>query len=108
MSVVDELAVLAGGDFVLDGEVAVPRPDGTCDFWALQQDVSAKDSSRLHYFVFDIICHRGEDVRHRPLLERKALLRELLEAHASPRLHFVDHVAGEGPEVWAQAQSLQR
>ena len=36
----------------------------------------------------------------------KALLRELLEAQARPRLHFVDHVAGEGPEVWANAHTF--
>ena len=29
---------------VLDGEMVVPRPDGTCDFWTL-----SKDRSRLKF-----------------------------------------------------------
>src|SRR5690349_9976807 len=28
-----------GGDLVLDGEIVVLRKDGTCDFWALQEEV---------------------------------------------------------------------
>ena len=57
--------------------MVVLRPDGTCDFWALQEDVRAGRSDRLRYFGFDILCHAGADVRPLPLRERKEVLRVL-------------------------------
>src|SRR4051794_26932632 len=46
-TVAEEAAKLNVGHLVLDGEMVVLRSDGTCDFWALQQDVRAANSERL-------------------------------------------------------------
>jgi bifunctional non-homologous end joining protein LigD len=105
--IADEIAGLRAGDLVLDGEMAVVRADGTCDFWALQEDARAGRSDRLHYFIFDILCHDGADVRHLPLWERKERLRAILgKRSAGSRLHLVDYVEGDGPKVWATAHAL--
>lgn len=74
---------------VLDGEAAYLNPE-TGDFeresvierLRLLKPARIRDGARrlpLRYFVFDILSYDGEDVRHWPLDERKALLNDVLE-----------------------------
>lgn len=101
-----EALELLGGDFVIDGEMVVPRSDGTTDFRALSKAVSSHDSKPLQFRAFDILFHGGRDVRRRPLLERKALLKELLEG-ASERFYYCEHIELDGPVVWEHAHLVQ-
>src|SRR5947207_3425563 len=73
-TIAEEALRLPGGDFVIDGEMVVPRADGTTDFFALSNAVSSHDSRLLQFRAFDILFHDGKDVRRLPLIERKALL----------------------------------
>jgi bifunctional non-homologous end joining protein LigD len=43
------------------------------------------------FYAFDLVWLDGEDLRERPLLERKTLLRKLLPLEGAVR--YVDHVA---------------
>ena len=56
---------------VLDGEVAVVRPDGRTSFDALQDALAGGPRAGLTYFVFDLLHLDGDDVAARPLGERK-------------------------------------
>jgi bifunctional non-homologous end joining protein LigD len=103
-------AIGAVGDgCVLDGEIVAFEGDET-RFERLQQrlGVAAPDARLIHdypvvYYVFDVMFARGEDIRPRPELERKGVLRELLTDSDSVR--YTEHRTGDGVAFWRQACS---
>lgn len=101
-----ELAFLAEVErgVILDGEIIVFR-DGQPDFEALlrrEQARSARtaralaDSLPVAYVAFDLLYRGFEPVLEQPLVERRAALREIVEARASPRFVFSDGITGAG------------
>lgn len=63
----------------LDGEIVVHDAQGLPDFQALQQAFLHRRADDIVYWLFDLPFLRGEDLRARPLRERRALLASLLE-----------------------------
>jgi hypothetical protein len=57
------------------------------------------------FFLFDLLYLDGEDLRPRPLIERKQRLSALL-ANAGPYLHYSDHVLGQGPAFYEKAGAM--
>jgi bifunctional non-homologous end joining protein LigD len=92
-------------DAVLDGEVCLLDDEGRTSFQGLQNALSAKDQSRLAYIVFDLLYRDGEDLRGRPLVERKEILATLLAGERLP-LRLSEHLAGDGEAIHAQACRL--
>lgn len=91
------VASLDASSVTLDGELVYLREDGFPDFERLQGATRAKDANaRLYYQVFDLLALHGTDLTCRPLLERKARLRELLTRVDNPRLRYVAHVDSDG------------
>ncbi|MHA6684745.1 DNA ligase D [Mesorhizobium sp. A556] len=72
------LGALKCSDAILDGEIVVLADDGVSSFSALQADLSAGRSDRMVYYVFDLLRLDGEDLRSKPLVERKERLRAFL------------------------------
>ncbi|HDS1721827.1 hypothetical protein NPS53_07935 [Pseudomonas putida] len=64
----------------LDGEVVVQDADDRPAFQALQEAFASGNSSKLRYFVFDLLYIDGHDLRSRPVEQRRDLLRVLLES----------------------------
>src|SRR5262249_39716878 len=64
---------LAGRSAILDGEVGRPGPDGRPLFYEL-----IRRRGPFCFYAFDLVWLDGSDLRGRPLLERKALLRKVL------------------------------
>jgi DNA ligase D-like protein (predicted ligase) len=64
-------------DTVVDGELVALGPDGHPDFNLLQNFRSAE--SRIIYYVFDVLIHKGRRVTGLPLSERRAILSGLVE-----------------------------
>lgn len=91
---------------VLDGEITAMDEQGRPDFQRLQLAANDPDTA-LVYHVFDLLGRDGEDLRHRPLSERKRLLRESLPASAHVR--YSDHVEARGRAFFeaAKAQDLE-
>jgi bifunctional non-homologous end joining protein LigD len=57
--------------------------------------------------VFDILELEGRDLRRLPLIERKKVLRALIEASdVAPRIRLSDHVVGNGPAFFEHAGRL--
>jgi len=85
-----------------DGELIAGR--GTqADFNLLQATLSGESQGALTYVLFDLLHLDGIDLRNAPLVERKALLQELL-ATPTPHLAFSSHVPGdEGDAAYALA-----
>src|SRR5215468_24809 len=78
---------LAGRSAILDGEIVHPGPDGRPMFYELM-----RRRGPFCFYAFDLLWLDGRDLRDRPLLERKALLRKLLPRHPKSVL-YVEHVA---------------
>jgi bifunctional non-homologous end joining protein LigD len=117
-SVAQAVGALAVKRVVLDGEVAVFEADGRTSFQALQNARSAQDGSRFTYVVFDLLVLDDEVLIDRPLEERKARLRALIEGSGKPArareaqagvIRLSEHVVGRGGELFraACAQRLE-
>lgn len=91
------LGQLVVGEAVLDGEIVAAGAGGSA-FEALHGD-----GSRVAYAVFDLLWLDGEDLRERPLEERRELLESLL-AGAPPLLHVAEEVEGPVRKALARAR----
>jgi bifunctional non-homologous end joining protein LigD len=86
------LQQLVVGDAVIDGEICALDADGVPRFELLQQH------DDVVLFAFDLLRLDGEDLRERPLEERRDLLESLL-SNAPPELRLAEVVAGPLPEA---------
>jgi bifunctional non-homologous end joining protein LigD len=99
---------VAGREAWLDGEICVLDSEGRSDFQRLQLRFGVqKPSSKLMeqapvvYYVFDLLYLDGHDLRNAPLLERKALLRQILRDDS--RIRYSDHAIEKGEELFEAA-----
>src|SRR5262249_26081956 len=83
------------GEAVIDGEVCALDASGTPRFELMQQ---GEESEAL--FAFDLLWLDGEDLRNRPLEQRRDLLESVL-ANVPPELRLAKRV--EGPAASALA-----
>jgi bifunctional non-homologous end joining protein LigD len=85
-------------DCIIDGEVVALDGRGVPHFSSLQAALAEKRSEDLIYFAFDLLFLDGEDMRQRPLSERKARLNEMLQAQLPGNgvIRYVDHLADCG------------
>jgi len=72
----------------LDGEIVVLDEKGTPNFNALQNAFDASRTQAIDYFLFDLPYCDGHDLRAVPLRLRRALLRQLVDAHDGEHLRF--------------------
>ena len=79
---------------ILDGELACVDDEGRPQFYDLMFG-----RAPAHFYAFDILLRDGEDLRDKPCVERKAVLRDLVDK-GTQRLHFVDHIDGEGKRLF--------
>ena len=93
-------------DGLIDGEIVALDDHGAPDFAALQAALSARDTARLVFFVFDALFAEDEDLRSLPLGARKTRLQALLgglRGEAAQRLRFVEHFESGGDAVLRSA-----
>jgi bifunctional non-homologous end joining protein LigD len=88
------------GSCVVDGELCALDAHGRSRFQLLQNALNKK--AKLLYVVFDLLFVGGKDIRKKPLLERKEILKALLP-HES-LLRYSEHVAKFGKREFAKAQ----
>jgi bifunctional non-homologous end joining protein LigD len=104
------LAKLSPGRHVLDGEVCVLDDWGRADFNRLQNRAKRRGYrdgfDPAVYCAFDVLVHRGLDVRSLPLANRKAILRRLLRRKL-PHILLVQDFPGRGEWLYLQARELQ-
>lgn len=80
---------------ILDGELMIP--DQPCNVTSGTLNCLAEESFRRQYFevgfaelfVFDIICYKGSDVTHLPMIERRKLANEVVAELGSEWIHPV-------------------
>ncbi|MCC6909670.1 MAG: DNA ligase D [Phycisphaerales bacterium] len=86
---------------ILDGEVVVLDAQGRSKFQLLQNQLNNSAQAKPVYFIFDLLHCDGYDLTQTPLIERKQLLRTLVEkaASAGDQIQFSEHIIGQGRKV---------
>jgi bifunctional non-homologous end joining protein LigD len=74
------------GSAWLDGEIVVLGDGGTPDFNALQNAFDRRRTEGIDYFLFDLPYFEGHDLRATPLVQRRELLKQLLDDR--PQAHL--------------------
>jgi bifunctional non-homologous end joining protein LigD len=87
---------------ILDGEIVALDENGMPKFQFLQ-DYGNDQSYPLVYYVFDILSLNGKDTTDLPLLERKELLKKVL--NKSDVVKYSDHIEEKGEEFFEVAKS---
>ena len=90
------------GSAVIDAEVVCLDPGGMTDFDALH---SRTMDAVAVACAFDLMMLDGDDLRCKPLSERKALLRSLLR-RTKDGIQYVEHTEGHGAEMFAAVCDL--
>ena len=103
----------------LDGEIIVPNAEGIPDFQLLQGAFEGRDrrvargvpeaspnAAAIVYYVFDMPFYAGFDLRDVPLVERRALLQQLMKKNTSSNLRFSDAFDAPSKELMTSACKL--
>jgi bifunctional non-homologous end joining protein LigD len=88
------------GNFVIDGEVVAFDKKGEISFDTVQK---ANPDAPLAYYVFDIVWYDGRNVMQLPLIERKAILKNVIGENETVK--FSDHFS-DGIALYKQAEQL--
>lgn len=79
---------------VLDGEILCWQNGMPLSFNHLQKRLGRKrvtkqvmEKNPVHLIVYDLLEHHGQDIREKPLGDRKTYLAELLQSLSEPHLH---------------------
>jgi len=93
-------------DALIDGEIVALDDDGVPHFSALQAALSEGKTGKLIFFAFDLLFAEDMDLRRLPLRDRKARLKELLDAHGGKTIRYVEHFEVDGEAVMDSAREL--
>ena len=98
--IAEAVGALPAGNALIDGEAVVFLPDGHSDFAALRTTAGGEQAS---FVAFDLLS-LGDDLRDRPLEERRDALSQLVAGVDGIR--FSESVADDGALVFAKAREL--
>jgi bifunctional non-homologous end joining protein LigD len=100
-SVVEAAGALKIKSCIIDGEIAVSRPDdGVTCFNSLRSGRWIKPEATL--YAFDLIETDGDDLRREPIEARKARLLRAL-SHQWPAIQYNEHLQTDGELVFDHA-----
>ncbi len=86
-----------------DGEIVLPDQQGLPDFGALQASFDSGNQAEMVFHLFDLPFVHGHDLRAVPLVERRALLQQLLQARPSDKVRFSAAFEVDGASMLASA-----
>jgi bifunctional non-homologous end joining protein LigD len=93
---------------ILDGEVVALGENGATSFADLQAAFQDGKRTFLTYYAFDLLHVNGRNVRGLTLLERKDILKRILEdAGDDEILRFSEHLDASGEEIFGKACRLE-
>jgi len=84
------------GTAIIDAEVVWLDTDGIAQFDALHSRVMDHAAVAC---AFDLLMLNGDDLRRKPLAERKAALRNILR-RTKGGIQYVEHVKGDGAKMF--------
>ena len=80
---------------IIDGEAVVQNANGVSDFEGLQSAIRSR-SQNIILYAFDLLHLNGHDIRHRPLTERRSMLKHLRGGDAESSIQFSEEFTGDG------------
>ncbi|MFU0504088.1 ATP-dependent DNA ligase [Pseudaminobacter sp. NGMCC 1.201702] len=89
---------------IIDGEMIVTDEKGASHFPSLPEAIRTQPS-RLVFVAFDILHMDGEDMRGKPLLERRTALWKLVQP-ADNRIQYSHHFEGHGPAFFQAVDGM--
>ena len=99
------LTKLKAKSFTLDGGNDRSGRGGRSSFSALRSAIT-RAPERLVLYAFDLLTIEGEDIRRRPLTERRARLEKLIGPHDPKRpVQFSSAFIGDGPAIFKAADA---
>jgi bifunctional non-homologous end joining protein LigD len=102
--IVDQLKQVDASELIVDGEIVALDEDGVARF-ELLQGISGSNYN-IHYMIFDLLFLDGRDMRRLPLIERKALLQDLLLPMTWESIHLSEYVKGVGIEAFSEVRKM--
>src|ERR1700733_5911416 len=90
---------ISAGSAIIDGEVVAPAADGGTDFSVLQNELKGR-STKIVMVAFDLLYLNGHDLRKLPLIDRKALLKKLVD---QSDIQFSESLDVDGGEMFKHA-----
>ena len=81
---------------IIDAEIVHLSAEGVADFNALHSRIADEKAVAL---AFDLLVS-GDDIRRKPLIERKAALKWVLR-RSRGGIQYVEHAEGDGEEMFA-------
>jgi len=90
----------------LDGEIVVMGKNGTPDFNALQNAFDLSHTEVIDYFLFDLPYFEGYDLRATPLVQRRQLLKQLLDEHPHEHLRFSADFDADAASILESARRM--
>ena len=100
-AIAEAVRALPVDNALIDGEAVVFRPDGHSDFAALRTRAGGEQASLV---AFDLLSLEADDLRQRPLEERREALAQLVAGVDGVR--FSAALTTEGATVFAHACTL--
>ena len=91
---------------VIDGEIVAMDETGKIDFQKLQNALKTGEKAQLIYYAFDLLYLNGEDITDRPLLQRKKLLKQLIDQANVDTIRFSQHFDNPGKDILAASCKL--
>ena len=91
----------------LDGEIVVQNDRGVPDFQLLQNAFDSSKTQDILFYAFDLPYYGGYDLREAPLLERRALLRQIMDARPSERLRYSENFDASPVEMLKTACDMR-
>ncbi len=88
-------------DIVLDGEIVALDEAGISRFQLLQ-NWQRHGKGELFYYVFDMLYCDGRDFHDSPLIERKKIVRDIIQSF--PNIRLSDHVEEKGIAFFREAK----
>jgi bifunctional non-homologous end joining protein LigD len=93
-SIVAGLAKLRAEDAIIDGEIVALNEHGVSAFQLLQAYDLGEERPPIVFYVFDLLRLNGEDLRSKPISERKSELEKLVKA-APENIRFSASLEGD-------------
>ena len=99
---------------ILDGEVVVHDENGLPSFQRLQQRGRLSNPHQIAtraielpaiLYTFDLLALEGRDLRRLPLVDRKAVLKQVLPGIGT--LRYADHIPERGEDFYARIEHMQ-
>jgi len=103
--IVREAAALPCSSAIIDGEAIVQDEAGRSNIELFYADMEGATGQAV-FLAFDLLQLNGADLRKRPVEERRAALRALIEADSLSAIQFSEAISGDGAKVFAAAEKM--